>query len=424
MYSSYMNGEAYFSNYLDVAHRMHAVKAAPMVLQAGGGLALKLVDLYASESIADIGALPEPEVVQQARATLAEVRSMSGTERVNKFMQLTLCDLVQTIEGAKDLVIDGVTDPEELKAFACVAAERDSLNACVAEHHDRMLSQALVDLHQQGTKGKALDKARAAQVVKQSVNGQRKQLAEMLAPWQAILLAHYDFDPNTNGRAYSIDIIRNRNVAPPEWLQGTTNPDGAGQLLSSMISEAETLVVLNEWVVDRGLPYLPVISPVFFETGPYIRSTGNPHADLFLCSLVPGCNDLIPIQVKSNHSPVHAEKYIDGMVFITPQDLGQYEQTHTIMKTKGKAVTGLRYTARYGAISTQFMKLNLRSNGRQPTKVDRNVYGAQLETAFQGLDRILGGLVERKKTDNQGSEIKNQQRVAYVTSSLTRRRSD
>ncbi len=388
-----MNGEEYFKNFHDVADRIHTIQASPMAIKASGGLALKLADLYFEEDLMQIGASPEPGVLEKSRETIAERQPRTGKERIAKHMWFVKQNHDQVVEDSKDLVIKGVTDPFEVAAFASMCAERDGVNACIAEHHDNMLSKALVELQKHGSRGKTLDERLVSRVVKESINGQRKPLAEMLTPWQTILLAHYDSDPKGSTQQYSLDVIRNRDVPIPSWLTGTTNPDGAGQLLSSLISETEMLVVLNEWVVDRGLPYLPIIAPVFYETGPYNHKAGNPHADLFLCSLIPGRNDIIPIQVKKSHRPVHESKYIKGMTFLTPEDLGQYEQTNVIMKVNDKTISGYRYTLRYGAISTQFMKLHTPPKGRQPSKVDREVYAVQLQRAFEGLDAKLGGLV-------------------------------
>lgn len=158
-----------------------------------------------------------------------------------------------------------------------------------------------------------------------------------------------------------------------------------------MLSEIETLLSLQEWVVERRLPYLPILAPCGFERGRLVDDTGkNMRADILLCSLLPDRNEIIPVQVKNNVTQWDRAEYHPGVVLVGPRQLGLESSENCIVRLGEHNRTGLRTVTKYGTITEHhFAARKILKNNAKVPKAILQAYTAALQPAFGYFDDVI-----------------------------------
>jgi hypothetical protein len=161
----------------------------------------------------------------------------------------------------------------------------------------------------------------------EAISVSRKQSLESIKDWRISLSEYHHKFRNTDIDHFF--VADNSSAARKLSVEQDTRLDEHDDDVLRTISvlhEIELFLALNHWVKERGLPYLPVFAPMQLEAGRLADAQDNPHADLFLCCMMPNQNDIIPIQVKKGRRKEDVDRYIDGMVVWANQDT--YQITH------------------------------------------------------------------------------------------------
>ena len=175
----------------------------------------------------------------------------------------------------------------------------------------------------------------------------------------------------------------------PDWMRTIKEWRTPLHRMAAALTETEALLVAQEWVIRRGLPYVPVIAPKHLEGGNLNRDAGKkPHADLLLCNITPGKNEIIPIQIKNTIRPESVNRYIKGMHFLTPQSLGLVSsKNHPIRMPDGRVRTGHRVTVEHGKIIEAYYRCYGR--GRKPSRAECGELDALVAPGFESLDHLI-----------------------------------
>jgi len=377
-----MQGNEYFSHYADGKWRTkYFDDESRQACDIGLILADKLWRLYGDGQIFELASGEAPGVLSSANLSveaLKAVRSLSSSVPSSyRGLEVDPAYAESSHEDKIDV------------ASKTIREERSALGAKLAITHDQMLSRCIMNIAKSHPE-RVEDPEYVGKIVRDNILFQNRELANRLAPWQGLIHASYD---STSGGIITnteVSVKRRPNFPVPDWLEGSDLSTDPVNLLCSLIGEAETLIVLNHWVAENNLPYLPVLAPMHFEAGSYDASRKNPHADILLCNLMPDSNEVIPVQVKRKSNSMYAENYIEGMRFVTPQDLGLWEIEPRVIKHNGIVNTGQRVTYVYGKILNDFVETTLASKGKKPKKAQLQGYKQTLEDAIPGLEYALG----------------------------------
>ncbi len=367
-----MDGVEYFKHF-ETPESRFSERDNPNLVEISSDLAYKLRALYFVGDVALLGS-QETQLANHATQTVSSHRQLRN-----------LMGAIDLTYKPNDDMAD-LSDSGEQDVVRMIKSERDTLSGRFAVHNDLLLSRVISKIHNAGpTPNK---NSTPQTIVKNELRSQNKELAKLLWGWQSTVRANYDSNDSGTYKDFSLEIDRSHGFHVPEWVLEAKDPDGPAQILCSIINELETLLVLNEWVVAKGLPYLPIIAPIHYEAS-ITESAKNPHADILLCCLEPGVNDVVPIQVKKRVVEMTRERYIDGMVFITPQDFGQTNVSHLPIREKGVVRTGNRVTYTYGEILSDFVTANSMRKGYKPTKQQKKRQSDRIDLALAGIDRIM-----------------------------------
>jgi hypothetical protein len=374
-----MQGDEYFSHYADGKWRTRYYdEELRHTSEIGLILAEKLWSLYGEGQLFDLVSDEKPSVVSMASFSiegLKAVRSMAASSGTSEYRDVCVNPAYSE------------SQPEDV-ASKTIRAERGVLGAKLAFMHDQMLSRALVSIAESDPK-KAEKPGHISKIVRDNILSQNRELARLLAPWQVLICVNYDSSTDGKVKNTELSVKRRPNLPVPDWLEGPNQSMDPIDLLCSLISEIETLIVLNHWVAENHLPYLAVIAPPQFESGSIGHESRNPHADIFLCNLMPESNEIIPIQIKKRSHVMQSKDYIKGMRFITPRELGLCDMGNVTIKCGDICQTGQRVTYTYGKILNYFVETTLVAKGRKPKKAQLQGYKQTLDRAITGLENAL-----------------------------------
>jgi hypothetical protein len=181
--------------------------------------------------------------------------------------------------------------------------------------------------------------------------------------------------------AVKVQPVSGRSHAQ-KWFAATEAWDVPIQAALSKGFEFDVYAALYEWVIDRKLPFVPVIAPAHIENGKTSEAAlKNPRADILLCSLVD--ESIIPVQVKF-HRDAKGE-YHDDVRIITPRVLGLVDVKHDRVRTgDGRMRTGEKVTTHVGLFANSFGALY--GTLRKGQKPRRPEYQPRLQRAFDAFD--------------------------------------
>ncbi len=214
-------------------------------------------------------------------------------------------------------------------------------------------------------------------IVKGTINNNVRIVAKDLGG------AGYYVDITNDDRNNTVDITAQPRSpllsSLPNWLSSHENWDSAVQLLAAKgMLEFDVYTALVQWCADRQIGAVPIMATPEFENR-FIKGDKNTNADILLCSLEG--KEVIPIQVKNSMpSNDSRRRYINGMEFITPTNLGLVELSNMQQKHNGRVRTVGASTVHYGRLFSHFLN---RFSGARTREQDMKA----LEKAYSYFDR-------------------------------------
>lgn len=353
-------------------------------------LTTKLHLLYGIGEIAFLGDEIKPQAVVESEMTLADSRLVGHIGQ----LALQTHRLKQAHNGQarnRDKLIFPVYEKDESPDMAIVAkaveSDCETLQANLTQHGDLVMSHALINMQRMSSNNGGDVDGQARESVRLAISSQRKGLLEVLEPWRGKVSFTRDM---MKGRQidFSVQVERN-NRHIPDWMKVIDKWHTPLHRLAAALTETESLLVAQEWVIRRGLPYVPIIAPKHLEGGQVYRADRkNPHADLLLCNITPGKNEIIPIQIKNTIRSYSVNRYIEGMKFLTPQSLGLVSsKNHPIRMPDNKVRTGHRVIVEHGNIIEKYY--GCYKSGRKPSKADCAELEALLAPGFASLEYLV-----------------------------------
>ena len=378
-----MDGKEYFGHFMEYKlsdsnfNNEHA-------LHAGESLADKLFLLYGVDQIYVINSTngdERPLAVEMAERTCENFRFLG---RVIAYTGADISIDYQPVRedrnGDREHGFDEERDPE-------VVQHCDVLDGRLSVYGDKVLSECLDQINKSGKKIDGPNKV--SEIVKNSLGENRNYLAELIqkAGWHKVLSKSHELDSTKTKqeRVKSLQTLRDNGF---DFGISEIDPNEGRfpysvDLVCSKLLELDALIALNNWVTYRNLPYLPVFAPKQYETGKFNRDAGNPHADLFLCNLTPGHNDIIPIQVKQKGGRYG---YIPQMQIIHPGVLRTEEITDSVVTDdEGRRFKDRRYTITFGGM----VDANLDHQLKKKTSAKKEL-NIQLGAVYPVLDGMFG----------------------------------
>lgn len=372
----------------------------------------KIALLYGAGEIHTIGSDPPGEAISRAHVVMSNKAAhrvmqneaekaaaealKNGTEPLPPLRYMTAAMLAS-------IDTTGSMSPAELERT--VEHGREGLQASVRAYSDMIMDRSLRFLHRVGSRREIKPKD-SAEAVKESLAHNRLVFNDIMAPAAGIITVERDFKLSSSNVAMEeVDLrvsIESQGRYVPEWMKAAKEFDSPLQLVCSLYTELEALIALQEWVIDRKLPYLPIFTPYEFERGPLTKDQEmNLHSDILLCCLQPDRNEVIPVQVKNRILESTRKEYHDGVVLVSNQDLGTRTAAASVILDGKKRRTGRRVTDTYGAILGHYLKARGTGSGKfrhKPPKGDRQAFTEILKPAFGHFDHEIGRRIKEYGT--------------------------
>lgn len=274
-----------------------------------------------------------------------------------------------------------------------VSSLRDTRSDQMVAYSNCVLDGAVQQVHQLGLRKAITDKA-VGKVVKNAICNERYTFNLFMRPYPGLLTVERDSTIVVARGGKEVDMrvsVKDNDRPIPSWLTKTKEWDKPLRLTCSLYTETEALIALQEWIVERQLPYLPIVAPRRYEQGDLVGSfSPNTHANILLCCLVPDRNEIIPIQVKNNVLSSSRERYHPGVVLIGTDELGMQSFGTCIVQDGSRKKLGHRSTVTYGNILKYYLMVHGKKGQKHratPPKESRQAYAALLEPAFDFFDR-------------------------------------
>jgi hypothetical protein len=369
------------------------------------GLADTVVALYFKGAIHDLADEAAP-VVTLAREELAEIREVEREGRKQQKIEQTAMRR-QNPRGVLRIAPASQIDPTHTFSDQRLAdiSEMDKTNVHtgLVGYSLKALYEAVSSVSHITAKG-AYDDAKVAKAVKDTVSNERLTFGRVMHNYRGVITIEHDFNSTDRLTAKDkvgmrVKVVRPHDRHTPNWMERTDQWGDPLGLLCSAITEAETLLVLQEWVIARGLPYIPISAPSTFEDGVIFDTTAPSfNADILLCSMVPGRNEIIPVQVKNYVDHKTREAYSDNVVLVSPRHLGMERAERQVVAIGSRQRMGTRLTVTYGKIMESYFAIRSGGkSGRQttPSRAEREAFSAALQPGFEHFDREIGDRIKK-----------------------------
>jgi hypothetical protein len=336
-----------------------------------------------------LGDTPEPLAVSHARETMKEITVTRLTHKASshlhhkRLIELGYTYMPDSVDSSRILEALEAGDPS---VGNTVNQDARGLQDVLTNYSDITLATAILGVHRANIKNPDThNPAKQILPVKNAIAMQRPRLVDISQPYRGTVTVTRDtYDRKDVG--FSVEANgKHRQV--PDWLVNTEDWDTPLHRFMASVIELETLIVANEWSIDRGHTFVPVLAPRHMEQGFFVGDK-NPHADILLCNVSTSTNEIVPLQIKNHVRQKYIDRYIDEMEFITPEDLGiRHTETATVKNVRGRAATGTRSITNIGHIAAAFTARY--NKARKPSKQDIAAFNQLLEPGFATLDAII-----------------------------------
>lgn len=365
-------------------------------------LAGKIALLYGNCELDLLGGTLVPEVLARSVMRTEDCQALERIASAESGQQLissrvagnTSTPKFGDIEAIKAADATGTMSPAELVAFT--VHSRNTYISGMATYSDLVLESAMYKVHTLA-KTREVSNKDAAKIVRDVICNGRKDFNTFVAGARGIITEERDFTLRQGVTDRQVDrrvIVQLGGQYIPEWLRGDPEWDEPLQLICSLYTEIQALIAANEYVLDKNLPFLPVLAPKTYEQGDFSGTTSyNTHANILLCSMVPGRNEIIPMQVMTTVRGVDRDTYHPGIVLVGTRELGMQSFESCIVDDQGRKKIGHRGVATYGELLEYYLRMH-GSKGKNrtlgPSKQDRINYRTMLQNhAFAYFDEAL-----------------------------------
>ena len=257
-----------------------------------------------------------------------------------------------------------------------IISGQDADKANLRFHATGMLAEAIVHRRRLG------ERRPAADAVKHAISGKRAVLLSDIS--KSIFAINQTVDQD--GTTQKMEIKTSKTtLRPPNWIRNLEDERSeAIKLLASRgILEYDAYFAMLKWVVDRGLPLIPIPAPPALERTVPGKNEKNPNADFLLCSIE--TNEVVPIQVKNTVSAATRDSYFDWMQFITPSNLGIVEMlgAQPVRNEHGRVVTKPLSLIHYGSLALAYTDSATKRKGANGTQDPFVASSAALDLRLQ-----------------------------------------
>lgn len=369
------------------------------------GLAEMVIGLYSERGIDHLADQEPHDVVAVANESLAYFRETMRAQQANNREQASQSGragmLRRSSLAVSSAAVNDTTDtlPGEKLAYLS-ARDKDNIQTRLASYSWKVMTETTARIHKLGAKGAVTDE-KIARAIKETITNERRIFASAVQVFRGVITVENDYSSigtlrQKDKAGMRVKVVRPHDRHTPKWMEQTDQWGDSLGLLCSAVTEAETLLILQEWVMANGLPYLPIIAPKEFEAGRLRHdkgAQGNLRADILLCSMVPGRNEIIPVQVKNFLDPAMYKYYDPGVVLVSPKHLGMEQiESRVITTTDSRQRVGTCLMTTYGGIMEQYFAVHPPGkNGRSgnPGKAAMQAYNKSLRPGFEFFDREI-----------------------------------
>lgn len=223
-----------------------------------------------------------------------------------------------------------------------------------------------------------------AEIVKQAIGNNRKKAIDEIG--RSIFAVSQTVD--LKGQTHQLEVAPlNPQLRLPSWLRDLNEEreEAIRALTTNGVLEYDAYFAMLRWVVDRGLPLIPIPAPAALEASTPENDQKKPNADLLLCSVE--TNEIIPIQVKNSLDVRKRDEYAEWMQFLTPSNLGMVEMLggQPVRTESGRVKTRPLSVIRYGSLALDYIVGNTGKGKKRPGTVQKDMFGV----AFKSLDQRL-----------------------------------
>jgi hypothetical protein len=414
-----MDGHEYVSAFRLPEHPDYTVEE--MIAQQkvneviNNGLADMVVALYLDGHIDSLADRPPSPVVVTADGALLDMAESVRRFRHNHRQETANLRSSMPPPGARSLPRRPVDETHTLpeKALSDISEiDKNTIHFNLVGYSWKLVNSAISKINRRAAKG-PLTEEKVAREIKDVTTNERRILGNALNGYRGVIAIENDYD--STGKLQLEDVVdmrvkvtRPHDRHTPNWMHHADEWGDHLGLLCSAITEAEALLVLQEWVMARNLPYLPIAAPDDFERG-RLRDPLEPsfRADILLCSMIPGRNEIIPVQVKNYVDQGMYAQYSPHVVLVSPRHLGMERAEKCVITVGSRQRLGTRLITTYGNIMERYFIVHPFGKGKSGpvSKVDKLAYAAALQPGFEYFDREIGARIAQytKEIEAQGT---------------------
>ena len=267
--------------------------------------------------------------------------------------------------------------PDEEELLQAVMRECRRTNNLLVRHSARMLAGAIIAMD-----GRATGSPTERQL-RQKIAGSIREASGTL---QEAIEPHVVSARVTKaGDLYVVEQSESSPAPVPQWLSDKDRlTESMDRFLHQRALETDCFLAVLEWVRVRRLPYVPVMSPSWAESGEINPQVRNVNSDIILCSVL--TPDLCPVQVKRDFTWSTRRRYFEDMRFIGTEELGVVRRLgpKLVEHPQGRKRYDTEVTETdYGAVSAAWLELNQTRRHRPDDAL------AVLRPAFEYLDQAV-----------------------------------
>ncbi len=391
-----MDGQTYLKHFS--TNEYDSTDASLEALASGGESELtnKIHLLYGLGEIHFIGDEPDPQVVLNARSSIA-----AGRQDAQNFLVLRGYLFDQNLLRQGKAVMTDRPKIDSPSVDLSSSMSRPELEQHVDEsdkktkqrlatYSDDLLSLAIARVHSICRKGN-MSPDKVAEAVIWSIGSSRHALRSLLDSERGVITVERDYEPS-RASSTGAEVDCRVSLTPsgqnrvPAWLPTTNDWRYEVHKLCSTITLEETFLALKEWVTARRLPLVPVIAPFAFKREAQRADGKRLCADILLCNITPGSNEIIPFQVKNRVTASTREDYDPGVVLVKAENITQATIEPVMVWTPAGNKTGHKTTMQYGKLRELYFANRSGNNRIRPSNTQRQALKEALETPFHHFD--------------------------------------
>lgn len=282
--------------------------------------------------------------------------------------------------------ISAMLGDAESHGEAAVVTDLLSTNATVHNHDLTNLREYAMHVTSLLHKDKDAGYDEQVAGVRQALRTTRSTRAREFTSLRGHMVIARSVDNDTDQIIDTSARMQDTNRVLPDWLTQPEHWDTMLSRIGAMLNELDCLHALQEWVIAKGLPILPILAPYAAEQGEQLNrdTEGNLHADILLLDM--SCDQVYPVQIKHTRRSRRAYVYHPQIITITPLDLGLVAAEPARLITEAGVKTGTKIETSYGGILDTWRRtFATKQQGKRNEKLLRE----RLNHAFLSFDTLV-----------------------------------